>query len=275
MKMPLFSIYLSYERMCEVKSAKRIVSMILQEGFTKIDDLDSKIDNAERTLHQRLAPSQRNAVKLCLSHPISIMTGGPGSGKTTTLRFILDIYKAAFPANEVLLAAPTGRASRRMAEQTGMHASTLHSALGLVTDEDSPLNDKELLSADLVVVDEFSMVDMRLAYILLDRIKSGAQLIIVGDADQLPSVGAGNVLREMIRSEKVPTAVLETVFRQASNMEVFLIMPTTPEGKAKLSKELAKFHAEQALKMVQKLPCPTEQKLELIDAVVEHLRSKQ
>lgn len=76
-------VYLSYERMCEVKSAKRIVSMILQEGFTKIDDLDSKIDNAERTLHQRLAPSQRNAVKLCLSHPISIMTGGPGSGKTT------------------------------------------------------------------------------------------------------------------------------------------------------------------------------------------------
>jgi len=77
-------VYLSYERMCEVKSAKRIVSMILQEGFTKIDDLDSKIDNAERTLHQRLAPSQRNAVKLCLSHPISIMTGGPGSGKTIT-----------------------------------------------------------------------------------------------------------------------------------------------------------------------------------------------
>lgn len=107
-----------------------------------------------------------------------------------------------------------------MAEQTGMHASTLHSALGLVTDEDSPLNDKELLSADLVVVDEFSMVDMRLAYILLDRIKSGAQLIIVGDADQLPSVGAGNVLREMIRSEKVPTAVLETVFRQASNSRI-------------------------------------------------------
>ena len=213
-------VYLSYERMCEVKSAKRIVSMILQEGFTTSDDLDSKIDNAERTLHQRLAPSQRNAVKLCLSHPISIMTGGPGSGKTTTLRFILDIYKAAFPANEVLLAAPTGRASRRMAEQTGMYASTLHSALGLVTDEDSPLNDKELLSADLVVVDEFSMVDMRLAYILLDRIKSGAQLIIVGDADQLPSVGAGNVLREMIRSEKVPTAVLETVFRQASNSRI-------------------------------------------------------
>ena len=213
-------VYLSYERMCEVKAAKRIVSMLLQEGFEEIDDLDEKIDRAEKNLHQRLAPSQRNAVKLCLSYPISIMTGGPGSGKTTTLRFILDIYQAAFPANEILLAAPTGRASRRMSEQTGKYASTLHSALGLVTEEDSPLNDKEMLSADLIVVDEFSMVDMRLAYVLLERIKPGAQLIIVGDADQLPSVGAGNVLREMIRSEKVPTAVLETVFRQASNSRI-------------------------------------------------------
>ena len=77
-----------------------------------------------------------------------------------------------------------------MAEQTGMFASTLHSALGLITDEESPLNDTELLPADLIVVDEFSMVDMRLAYILLERIKPGAQLLIVGDADQLPSVGA-------------------------------------------------------------------------------------
>lgn len=213
-------VYLSYERMCEVKSAKRIVSMLLQEDFEEIFDLDDKINWAEKNLHQRLAPSQRNAVKLCLSHPISIMTGGPGSGKTTTLKFILDIYRSAFPANEILLAAPTGRASRRMSEQTGQYASTLHSALGLITDEESSLNDTELLSADLIVVDEFSMVDMRLAYILLERIKPGAQLIIVGDADQLPSVGAGNVLREMIRSEKVPTAVLETVFRQASNSRI-------------------------------------------------------
>ena len=215
-------VYLSYERMCEVKAAKRIVSMILQEDFGEIYDLDEKIDQAEQTLKQKLAPSQRKAVKLCLSHPISIMTGGPGSGKTTTLRFILDIYKKEYPSNEILLAAPTGRASRRMAEQTGMFASTLHSALGLITDEESPLNDTELLPADLIVVDEFSMVDMRLAYILLERIKPGAQLLIVGDADQLPSVGAGNVLREMIRSEKVPTAVLDTIFRQASNSRIIV-----------------------------------------------------
>ncbi len=107
-------VYLSYERMCEVKAAKRIVSMILQEDFEEIYDLDEKIDQAEQTLKQKLAPSQRKAVKLCLSHPISIMTGGPGSGKTTTLRFILDIYKKEYPSNEILLAAPTGRASRRI-----------------------------------------------------------------------------------------------------------------------------------------------------------------
>ncbi len=213
-------VYLSYERMCEVKAAKRIVSMLLQDDFNRIRNMDSKISLAETNLKQRLSPSQREAVKLCLNHPLSIMTGGPGSGKTTTLRFILDIYKREHPTDEILLAAPTGRASRRMAEQTGMSASTLHSALGIITDEESPLNDNDLLSADLVVVDEFSMVDMRLAYILLDRIKPGAQLLIVGDADQLPSVGPGNVLREMIRSEKVPTAVLDTIFRQASNSRI-------------------------------------------------------
>lgn len=215
-------VYLSYERMCEVKAAKRIVSMLLQEDFDEIYDLNELIAQTEINLRQKLAQSQREAVKLCLSHPISIMTGGPGSGKTTTLRFILDIYKSVYPHNEILLAAPTGRASRRMAEQTGMEASTLHSALGLITDEENPLNDSELLSADLIVVDEFSMVDMRLAYILLERIKPGAQLIIVGDADQLPPVGAGNVLREMIRSEKVPTAILDTVFRQASNSRIII-----------------------------------------------------
>ena len=215
-------VYLSYERMCEVKAAKRIVSMILQDDFDKVRDIDGKIANAESVLKQNLSPSQRAAVKLCLNHPISIMTGGPGSGKTTTLRFILDIYKRQYPDREILLAAPTGRASRRMAEQTGMCASTLHSALGIITDEESPLNDHELLSADFIVVDEFSMVDMRLAYILLDRIKPGAQLLIVGDADQLPSVGPGNVLREMIRSRKVPVAVLDTIFRQASNSRIII-----------------------------------------------------
>ncbi len=213
-------VYLSYERMCEVKTAKKIVSMLMDSGFQPVSRLRDRIAAQESLQTQKLSPSQRNAVELCLSHPISIMTGGPGTGKTTTLRFILDIYRNAKPGWEILLAAPTGRASRRMEEQTGLPASTIHSALGLITDDDSILNDDSILPADLVVIDEFSMVDMRLAYALFQRLKPGCQLIIVGDADQLPSVGAGNVLREMIRSNLVPTAVLDTVFRQAHNSRI-------------------------------------------------------
>ena len=213
-------VYLEYERMCEVKVAKQVVTMLMAEGFKPIPNVLDAIRSSERNMGFHLSPSQAKAVEACLTNQISIMTGGPGTGKTSTLKVILDIYCHTFPKNEVLLAAPTGRASRRMTEQTKMPASTLHSALGLITDDDSPMNDTDLLSADLIVVDEVSMVDMRLAYALFDRIKPGAQLIMVGDADQLPSVGAGNVLHELIRCGKIPVAYLDTVFRQASNSRI-------------------------------------------------------
>ena len=215
-------IYLSFERLCEVKTAKRIVSMLLSEGMPMVSDLAKQIALTESNLPHPLAPSQREAVKLCLSHPCSIMTGGPGVGKTTTLKAILEIYHRVFPDHEILLAAPTGKASRRMSEQTGFPASTLHSAMGILSDEDIETNGPEFLSADFVVVDECSMVDMRLAYALFERLKPGVKLLFVGDPDQLPAVGAGNVLREMIRSGIVPTAVLDTVFRQASNSRIAL-----------------------------------------------------
>ena len=215
-------IYLSFERLCEVKSAKRIVSMLLSEEVSQIPDLDQQIKITESKLAHCLAPSQREAVKLCLSHPCSIMTGGPGVGKTTTLKAILEIYHRVFPDHEILLAAPTGKASRRMSEQTGFPAYTLHSAMGILCDDDIESKGLEFLSADFVVVDECSMVDMRLAYALFERLKPGVKLLLVGDPDQLPAVGAGNVLREMIRCGIVPTAVLDTVFRQASNSRIAL-----------------------------------------------------
>jgi len=215
-------IYLSFERLCEVKTAKRIVSMLLSDDMPKVPNLEKQLQITEAKLEHSLAPSQREAVKLCLSHPCTIMTGGPGVGKTTTLKAILEIYHRVFPDHEILLAAPTGKASRRMSEQTGFPASTLHSAMGILCDDDIESNDSEFLSADFVVVDECSMVDMRLAYALFERLKPGVKLLFVGDPDQLPAVGAGNVLREMIRCGIIPTAVLDTVFRQANNSRIAL-----------------------------------------------------
>lgn len=215
-------VYLSFERLCEVKVAKRIVTMLLDENVPMVPNIQKELAKSESTMLHRLAPSQRSAVELCLAEPISIMTGGPGVGKTTTLRVILEIYHRVFPDHEILLAAPTGKASRRMSEQTGFPASTLHSAMGILSDEDIEEKGPDFLSADFVVVDECSMVDMRLAYALFERLKPGVKLLFVGDPDQLPAVGPGNVLREMIRSEMVPTAVLDTVFRQANNSRIAL-----------------------------------------------------
>lgn len=216
-------VYLAFERKAEVETAKRIVAMLLDDSQPPVPKIVEEIDRTERTMSQVLAPSQRDAVEMCLKYPLSVMTGGPGVGKTTTLRVILDIYHRLYPNKEILLAAPTGKASRRMSEQTGFPATTLHSAMWIQSDEDIIETDEpQQLSADFVVVDECSMVDMRLAYALFTRLKPGAKLLLVGDPDQLPSVGAGNVLREIIQSEMVPTTVLDTVFRQAANSHIAL-----------------------------------------------------
>ena len=229
-------VYLTEDRMCEVDVAKKVVSMLGRTGFTPVPGVERKTARTEKKkLGRELSPSQRAAVRLCLTHPCSVMTGGPGTGKTTTLLVILDVYRSTYPDREILLAAPTGRAGRRLAEQTGMPARTLHSALGLITDEDPGPNCTDMLSADLVVVDEMSMVDMRLAYELFVRLKPDAQIIMVGDPDQLPSVGAGNVLREFLRCELIPTAVLDSVFRQAANGRIYLNAQAVNHNDTRLS----------------------------------------
>lgn len=182
--------------------------------------LDAELDTEESMLKVKLAPEQRNAVKTALTHSLSIITGGPGTGKTMIQKAILDIYRRNHPGNEICCCAPTGRAARRMEQSTGHPASTVHKALGLLAGDDGDYNTPEMLDADLILVDEISMLDTYLAGYLFDAVRSGSQLILIGDADQLPSVGPGAVLSEMISSGRIPTVRLDKVFRQNAGSRI-------------------------------------------------------
>ena len=183
-------------------------------------DLDAAIDAEEQKLKMKFAPEQREAVKMALTQGLSIITGGPGTGKTLIQRAILDIYQKNNPQNEICCCAPTGRAARRMEQATGVSASTVHKALGLMADEDGDYDEPEALTADLIVVDEISMLDVYLAEYLFDAVKFGAQMVLIGDADQLPSVGPGAVLSEMIASGCIPVVRLDKVFRQNAGSRI-------------------------------------------------------
>jgi len=181
-------------------------------------NVDKIISQAENACGITLADKQREAVKMAVSNNISIITGGPGTGKTTVVKVILAVYKKMF-GGSVAFAAPTGRASRRLSESVGADAATLHSTLGLREDSDVANNSVE---ADLLVVDEASMVDMNLAYMLFKNMKPSTKLLLVGDANQLPSVGAGNVLRELLQCGAIPITKLNIVHRQAKNSRINL-----------------------------------------------------
>lgn len=182
-------------------------------------DPEGVIPDVEATTGIVLSPSQRRAVARVLQSKVSVITGGPGVGKTTVINTILRCIQAT-PA-EVVLCAPTGRAAKRLAESTGMEARTIHRLLefdpasyGFRRDSDHPLQ------ADVVVIDEASMVDVVLMHQLLRAIPGGAALVIVGDADQLPSVGPGTVLADIILSDRVPVVHLTEIFRQAAESTI-------------------------------------------------------
>ncbi|MFQ8695474.1 MAG: ATP-dependent RecD-like DNA helicase [Alitiscatomonas sp.] len=206
----------AYEQ--EEETAYAIAELLLQEP----DDNDIRLllKEAQKELGIRLSKRQEEAVRMVFRYRFSIITGGPGTGKTTVEKVILYIYEK-LEDGTVLLMAPTGRASRRMAESTGfMEASTMHSALGILSDDDDFYDESEPLEAELLMSDEFSMVDMRLAHNFFCRIEKNTRLVLVGDVNQLPSVGPGNVFRELIESGVVPITVLDVVFRQGKNSQI-------------------------------------------------------
>lgn len=178
---------------------------------------DLEIDIIEQQEHIKYEEMQRVAIKTAISKGIMVLTGGPGTGKTTTLNAIIKILKSK--KLSIALAAPTGRAAKRMSELTGCEAKTIHRLLEVEwNDSDRQIfarNEKNPLPYDVVIIDEMSMVDILLFESLLRAIRLGTRIIMVGDSDQLPSVGAGNVLADIIASGKVPTVALSKVFRQA------------------------------------------------------------
>lgn len=183
-------------------------------------DLEAELDKEEANLKVRFAPEQREAVKTALCNNLSIITGGPGTGKTMIQRAILNIYRRNNIGKEICCCAPTGRAARRMEQSTGHPASTVHRALGLLAGDDGDYNAPEMLEADLVLVDEISMLDTYLAGYLFDSVSTGTQMILIGDADQLPSVGPGAVLNEMLQSGRIPSVRLDKVFRQNAGSRI-------------------------------------------------------
>ncbi len=199
------------------KRAASTVLFMKQFAPKCFDDIDAQINHAELISGVCYNETQRYAIKLAVERGILILTGGPGTGKTTTLRGILKVFESQ--GLEVALAAPTGRAAKRMSELTGREAQTIHRLLEVEWDRnDRPVfqrNKRNPLSAGAVIIDELSMVDIVLFSSLLDALPIGCRLVMVGDYDQLPPVGAGNVLHDMINSKALPVVELKEVFRQA------------------------------------------------------------
>jgi len=165
-----------------------------------------------------LSPEQRQAVQMAATHKVCVLTGGPGTGKTTTLRTLIQLLERR--GHLVVLGSPTGRAAKRLSEATGRPAQTLHRLLGFGPQGGFQFNEQQRLQAHMVVVDEVSMLDLLLTNNLLKAIDPAAHLLLVGDVDQLPSVGAGNVLHDLVESGQLPVARLERIFRQAAGSHI-------------------------------------------------------
>ena len=214
--------YLPRMYQAETFVAQRLLSM-LRTPVEQLRQVDKTIDAIEKEQGVSYAPLQRQAVRMAAEGGVLLLTGGPGTGKTTSLRGIVALYRRM--GLDVALLAPTGRAAKRLGEVTDCEAQTIHRALGMSYNEMTgqvafKKNGSDPLEAHAVIVDEMSMVDLELMQALLEALRPGCRLVLVGDPDQLPSVGAGNVLGDLLRSTVVPTVSLTQVFRQAEQSAI-------------------------------------------------------
>ena len=212
-------IYLPPFYYAESGSAKRLTSLLVNDVS---DDIAAEPETPYGMKKSEIVYDevQQAAINQAMESKIMVLTGGPGTGKTTTTQGIIEAFKAR--GKQILLAAPTGRAAKRMTEATGMEAKTIHRLLEYNPMDGYKRNDENTLEGDVLIVDECSMIDIMLFYNLMKAIPANMRLILVGDIDQLPSVGAGNVLRDIIDSRQIPVVRLTRIFRQAQSSRIVM-----------------------------------------------------
>lgn len=219
------NIYLDYLYVSESYIASKLAKMALNDDFKILFDIEKEIKQAIKSLSIKLSKIQIDAIKSCFEENISIITGGPGTGKTTIINTISKIYLDN--GYNISLCAPTGRAAKRIEETTGIEAKTIHRMLGYIPSSYDDIghfeyNEDNPLDTDVIIIDEMSMVDVVLFEKLLRGMKDNTRLVIVGDVDQLPSVGAGNVLRDLINSKKIKYTKLVDIFRQSESSNIIV-----------------------------------------------------
>lgn len=277
------AIYLPPFYHSERGTAKKLLAL-LQDQTPTLFGLKADIKAIEKVSGIEYDEVQIAAIKQAVRSKVMVLTGGPGTGKTTTTQGIIAAYKTA--GMRILLAAPTGRASKRMSEATGMEAKTIHRLLEFNPQDGYKRNDENPLEGDALIVDECSMIDIILMYNLMKAIPENMRLVLVGDIDQLPSVGAGNVLRDIIDSEKIPVVRLTRIFRQAQSSRIVMSAhainqgryPDTSNGKQTdfffIKNEEPEQVAEEIVKLVKhRLPKAYNQPLNNIQVLTPMQRS--
>ncbi len=227
-------VYLSNYYQAEKNIAEHLISLDNYANVKEIKSFSKKLKMIEKETDIELSEKQKEAVEAIQNHNVCVITGGPGTGKTTIIKTIIELYKTE--QKKVVLCAPTGRAAKRMTETTGEEAKTLHRLLeiGKTSSDDLSSTDPNIevapIDADVIIVDEMSMVDLFLMNYLMQAIYKGTKLVLVGDINQLPSVGPGNVLKDIINSGRITTITLNKIFRQAAKSKIITNSHKVNEG---------------------------------------------